>query len=61
MAFNGGSAVSQENVDMVTMVTGFDDQGMIRTALQNNNHNVETVINEYLDDPNKVSLRSLVL
>ncbi|KAK4127617.1 hypothetical protein N657DRAFT_641623 [Parathielavia appendiculata] len=52
MAYNGGS-VSAEQVDMVTMVTGFADQALIRNALQDNHGNVSNVINEYLDDAEK--------
>lgn len=54
MAFSGG-AVPAEKVDMVVMVTGFEDHSMITNALQGNHGNVETVINEYLDDADKVS------
>jgi hypothetical protein len=56
MAYNGGS-VSAEDVDMVVMVTGFADQAMIRNALQGNHGNVENVINEFLDDSDKVGPR----
>ncbi len=54
MAFSGGP-VSAEHVEMVVMVTGFEDRPMITNALQSNHGNVETVINEYLDDASKVS------
>ncbi len=53
MAFSGGP-VSAEQVEMVVMVTGFEDRPMITNALQGNHGNVETVINEYLDDASKV-------
>ncbi len=53
MAFSGGP-VSAEQVEMVAMVTGFEDRPMITNALQGNHGNVETVINEYLDDASKV-------
>jgi len=53
MAFSGGD-VSAEQVEMVTMVTGFENHSMIANALKGNHGNVETVINEYLDDADKV-------
>ncbi len=45
---------SADDVEMVVMVTGFEDRHMITNALQRSHGNVETVINEYLDDPDKV-------
>ncbi|KAK3905339.1 hypothetical protein C8A05DRAFT_41727 [Staphylotrichum tortipilum] len=47
------ASVSAEHVEMVVMVTGFEDRAMITNALQGNHGNVEGVINEYLDDPDK--------
>ena len=47
------ASVSAEDVEMVVMVTGFEDRAMITNALQGHG-NVEGVINEYLDDPDKV-------
>jgi hypothetical protein len=55
MAFNGGPAVS-EQVEMVVQVTqaDFQDHAKIENALKSNHGNIETVINEYLDDVEKV-------
>ncbi|SPQ21618.1 dbf9ddb2-e043-46af-839e-a9911abff68d [Thermothielavioides terrestris] len=47
-----GTPVPAGDVDMVVTITGFEDRGMIRNALRNRG-NVESVINEYLDDPDK--------
>lgn len=60
MAFSGGDAPA-EQVEMVAMVTGFENHSMIANALKSNHGNVETVINEYLDDADKVCPFSLLL
>ncbi|KAK4157218.1 hypothetical protein C8A00DRAFT_40442 [Chaetomidium leptoderma] len=52
MAFNEAS-VSPEQVDMVVMLTSFEDRVIITNALQNNHGNVDNVINEYFDDADK--------
>lgn len=43
-----------EQAQMVEMVTGFENRTIIINALRENNKNVDTVVNEYLDDPAKV-------
>ena len=47
--------VSDDQVMMVATVTGFGDHSMIQTALQGNHGQVDTVVNEILDDREKVS------
>jgi hypothetical protein len=50
MAFNQADAYA-EQVTMVEIVTeGCADRSMISAALQNNHGNVDTVVNEILDD-----------
>lgn len=47
--------VSEDQVRMVATVTNFNDFSMISTALRGNHGNAETVVNEILDDCEKVS------
>ncbi|KAL2131314.1 hypothetical protein VTI74DRAFT_5274 [Chaetomium olivicolor] len=52
MGSNGGS-VNPNDVDIVADITDILDRGIITAALQANNGNVETVIGEFFDDPDK--------
>jgi hypothetical protein len=54
MAANG-LAVPPNDIQMVMDVTGFGDRAMIANALRSRG-NVESVINEYLDDAAKVDI-----
>jgi len=58
MAFND-VVVSPDKVETVMAVTGFGDQAIILNALKGNQANVDTVVNEYLDAPDKVCPRFL--
>ena len=49
---------SDEDISMVMDITGFPDRQMIHTALQAKSNNVEAVMNEYFDSPEKVELPS---
>ncbi|AEO56463.1 hypothetical protein MYCTH_2117078 [Thermothelomyces thermophilus ATCC 42464] len=52
MAFNE-VAVSPDMIETVMAVTGFGDHALISNALKGNQGNVDTVVNEYLDGPEK--------
>ncbi|KAK4142288.1 uncharacterized protein C8A04DRAFT_38394 [Dichotomopilus funicola] len=52
MASNEATALD-EQAQMVEMVTGFENRAVIVNALRENHGNVDTVVNEYLDDPAK--------
>ncbi|KAL2176350.1 uncharacterized protein P884DRAFT_33774 [Thermothelomyces heterothallicus CBS 202.75] len=52
MAFND-VAVSPDMIETVMAVTGFGDHALISNALKGNQGNVDTVVNEYLDGPEK--------
>ncbi|KAL2163088.1 hypothetical protein VTH06DRAFT_6924 [Thermothelomyces fergusii] len=52
MAFDD-AAVSPDKIETVMMVTGVGDQALISNALRDNQGNVDTVVNEYLDGPEK--------
>ncbi|KAH6626443.1 hypothetical protein B0J18DRAFT_141096 [Chaetomium sp. MPI-SDFR-AT-0129] len=47
------AAALDEQAQMVEMVTGFENRAVIVNALRENHGNVDTVVNEYLDDPAK--------
>jgi len=57
MAFND-AAVSPDKIETVVAVTGFEDHALISNALRSNQGNVDTVVNEFLDDSDKVCLLS---
>ncbi|KAL2197638.1 hypothetical protein P885DRAFT_35894 [Corynascus similis CBS 632.67] len=52
MAFND-AAVSPDKIETVVAVTGFEDHALISNALRSNQGNVDTVVNEFLDDSDK--------
>ncbi|KAK4250331.1 hypothetical protein C7999DRAFT_11878 [Corynascus novoguineensis] len=52
MAFHD-AAVSPDKIETVVAVTGFEDHALISNALRSNQGNVDTVVNEFLDDSDK--------
>jgi hypothetical protein len=50
---------SESNIEMVISITGLSDRNVIAQALRSKNNNVEEVVNDYFDSPERVSLLSL--
>jgi hypothetical protein len=52
---------SESDIEMVMSITGFSDRHIVTAALQAKNNNVEAVMNEYFDSPERVSVTDLLL